>query len=85
MRISQRCVAGQKRPVYKIFKSLYKLKQVRRLWNKTITKFFQKIGFTTTNADVCILTIKWKRELIIIDIYINNLVLKSRSFKVLEW
>ena len=44
--------------VCKILKSLYRLKQARRLWNKTITKFFRKIGFISTNADSCIFTIK---------------------------
>ena len=66
-------------------KSLYNLKQAGQLWNKTITKFFRKISFTSTNVDTYILTIQWKGELIIVGVYIDDLVLSSRSLKVLEW
>lgn len=70
--------------VYKILKSLYGLKQAKRLWNKTITKFFQKIGFIPTNTYSCIFTIKRGRELIIIGMYVNNLALRSRNIKALK-
>lgn len=56
-----------------------------RLWNKMITKFFRKIGFIPTNADPCILTIKWEDKLIIVGIYIDDLVLRSRSHNALSW
>ena len=85
MKISQRCQAGRKRLVCKILKSLYELKQAGRLWNKTIIKFFRKIGFTPTNANICILTIKRKGKLIIVGIYVDDLFLRSRSLKALEW
>ena len=58
MKIPQGCWASQKKLVYKILKSLYRLKWVGRFWNKIIIKFFWKIGFTFTNADIYILTIK---------------------------
>lgn len=84
MKIPQGCIVREGL-VYKILKSLYGLKQAGRLWNKTITKFFQKIGFTSTNADSCILTIKTKEEFIIVGVYIDNLALKSWSIKALKW
>ena len=48
--------------VYKILKSLYGLKQAGRLWNKTITKFFRKIGFIPTNVDSYISLLKEKEN-----------------------
>ena len=68
----------------KILKSLYSLKQAGQLWNKTITKFFRRIGFTPTNADVCILTIQWERERIIVRVYVDDLALSSRSLEALK-
>lgn len=50
-----------------------------------IIKFFREIGFTTTNANAYILIIKWQGELIIISVYIDDLVLKSKNLKALEW
>lgn len=64
---------------------MYGLKQVERLWNKTITKFFQKIAFNSTNVDVYILTINWEGELIIIDVYVDNHIFESQSQEVLKW
>ena len=66
-------------------KSLYGLKQVKKLWNKTITKFFQKIDLTSTNTDVYIFIIKKKDELIIISIYIDNFTFELNNINVLEW
>ena len=57
MRILQRCLVNWEYPIYKTLKSLYGLKQVRQFWNKTITKFFSKIGFSSTNTDIYILII----------------------------
>ena len=57
MRIPQGCLVDQEGLVCIILKSLYGLKQAGRLWNKTITKFFRRIGFTPTNVDASILII----------------------------
>lgn len=58
MKIYQKCLAGRIRLVCNILKSLYELKQAKKLWNKTITKFLRKIGFISTNADAYIITIR---------------------------
>lgn len=51
----------------------------------TIIKFFRKIGFTPINIDAYIFTIKWKKEFIIVNMYIEDFVLRSKNFKILEW
>ena len=67
MKIFQKCLVSQEDLVCKILKSLYRLKQVMKLWNMIIIRFFQRIGFTSTNMGICILTIKWKRDIIILE------------------
>ena len=85
MKILQRCLANWKRLICKILKSLYDLNQVKRLWNKTIIKFFWRIDFTCINADTCIFIFKKRQELIIIGIYVDYLILESKSLEMLEW
>lgn len=48
-------------------------------------KYFQKISFIYINANACIFIIKQERKLIIIGIYINNLVIRLKNLKALEW
>ena len=84
MRISRRCIVGRERLIYKLLKSLYRLKQAVRFWNKTLIKFCLRIGFTPTNVDVCIFITQRKRELIIIEVYLDNLILRSLSTNALE-
>ena len=85
MKIPQRYKIGQKSLVYKIFRSLYGLKQAGKLWNKTLIKFFWKIGILATNTDLYILAY-WKRGVfIIIKVYVNNLTLASQSQNGPNW
>lgn len=67
----------------KIFKSLNGLKQEERLWNKTI-KFFWKIGFISTNADLCILIFRKDGRLIVVDIYVDNIILAANCKNVIQ-
>lgn len=59
--------------------SLYGLKQAGRLWNKTLIKFFRKIGFKPTNADPCILAYRQGDVFVIVGVYVDDLALASQS------
>lgn len=48
-------------------------------------KFFPGIGFYLTNADLCILIFKKKRQLIIIGVYVKDFVLTANQEKVMKW
>lgn len=71
---------GRNGLVCKSCKSLYDLKRAEKLWNKTVIKFFEKLGFDTMNRDPCILIMVYERDLIIIEIYIDNSLLGSRNY-----
>lgn len=85
MKIPQKFLADRGKLVCKILKSLYGLKQVGKLWNKIPTKFFQKIGFIPIITDAYILIIQRKRDFIIVDVYINDLIFRSNNINALEW
>lgn len=71
--------------VCKILKSLYGLKQAGRLWNKTIIKFFKKIGFDATNGDPYILIFRKEEQLIIVGVYVDDRILASNQHDAMKW
>ena len=85
MRIPQGCRIDRDDLVCKILKSLYGLKQAGQLWNKTLIKFFQKIGFIPTNRGPCIFTYQEDDVFIIVGIYVDDLALASQSEDSLNW
>lgn len=84
MKIPQGRQTGREGLVCKILKSLYGLKQAGRLWNKTIVKFFKKIGFNPTNGDLCILVFRKKKQLIIVEVYVDDLILAANQNKAMQ-
>lgn len=85
IKILQKCETGWEGLVFKIFKSLYGLKQVGRFWNKTFIKFFQKIGFVSTNENLYILTFQKSNVFIIIRVYVDDLAFVSKSQDELDY
>ena len=85
IKIPQEYRSGQERLVYKSLKSLYSLKQAERLWNKTIIKFFQKIGFVLISANSCILAYIQGDVFILVGIYVHDFLFKSQSQDGLQW
>lgn len=43
------------------------------------------IGIIIINRDVCIFTLKNRGELVIVDVYVDNLLLVSKSYNALKW
>lgn len=48
-------------------------------------KFFQKIRFVPTNANLCILVYRQGDEFILMEVYVDNLILVSLSQNRLDW
>lgn len=84
MRVFQSKQLRQNILICKIQKNLYSFKQAESLWNKTVIKFFWKLGFNTTNKDFCILILVYKKDIIIIKVYVKDLLLGSRNYIALK-
>lgn len=67
-----------------MMKSLYGLKQAKKLYNKMIIKFYQKIRFIPNKVDLCIPAWKQSNIFILIIININDFLLESQSRNRLE-
>lgn len=71
----------QKGLLYRLLKSLYRLKQSGRLWNQNVIVFYKRIGFKQLNGDPSILICCSKGKISIVSIYINNFLLASSTMK----
>lgn len=85
MKLAQKRQTRQKKLVYKILKSLYQLKLAKKLQIKTIIKFFKNIDFNLINGDSYIFVFGKTKQLIIIEVYIDNFILAINQNKVIQW
>ena len=73
-------IARSKNLVYKLKKSLYRLKQSPRSLNSMLDSKLKNLGFTQTKSDVCIYTAS-EGELFIIAVHIDDIILVGKSEK----
>lgn len=72
-----------KKPYFQDFKWVLKPKQANKLQNKTIIKFFKKIGFNLINKNFYIFVFRKKKPLIIDKVYITNFMLVTNGDKIM--
>ena len=70
--------------VCKLKRSLYGLKQSPRMWNQTIDDFMLKIEFKKCQSDHCIYIKRTDKEMIVVVIYVDDLILASNDDELLE-
>ena len=69
--------------VYRLKRSLYGLKQAPRCWNMTLDNLLKSMGFAQTKSDPC-LCISSEEELCIIAVYVDDILLATKSKKRFE-
>jgi hypothetical protein len=75
---------GEENLVCKLRKTIYGLKQAPRAWNKVIDDFLKSLGFQRCAADHCIYVISSKEGILYLVIYVDDLILASKSLELLE-
>ena len=65
-------------------KSLYGLKQSAKLWNDTIHNFLLKLGFTQTNADLCLYMKQSSEGIIFLIIWVDDIIILSNNVKMVD-
>ena len=71
-------VQGQENRMCKLNRSFYGLKQAQGCWNVTLDERMKEMGFAQTISDPC-LYIARERELFLIGLYINDILLAGKS------
>lgn len=74
----------QKELLYGLLRSLYGLKQSKRLWNQNVIAFYKHIGFSQLNNDSSILICYLKGEISIVSIYFEDFLLASNKMGTLN-
>lgn len=67
-----------------MLRSLYGLKQLKRLWNKNVISFYKSIGFKQLNGNLSILIRQTKEEISVVSMYIDNFLLVSNTIDTLQ-
>ena len=73
-------VKGKEHLVCKLKRSLYGLKLAPRCWNMTLDHQLKKMGFVQASSDPC-LYINSEGELFVIAVYVDDMVLATKSKK----
>lgn len=67
--------------VCRLWKAIYGLKQFGRIWWKLIDLELKGLGFRSCNENVCVYTRHTKGYLFLLAIYVDDLVITSKSIK----
>lgn len=67
-----------------MLRSLYGLKQLRRLWNKNVIAYNRGIGFKQLNGNPSILIWQTKEETSVVSVYVDNFLLASNIIHTLQ-
>ena len=65
--------------VFKLNKALYGLKQAPRAWYDRLSKFLLKNGFKRGKIDNTFFLMKMEQELLIIQIYVDDIIFGATS------
>lgn len=72
---------GQDNKVYRLTKALYGLRQAPRAWNLKLDGTLKSLGFKRCSKEHAIYTKREAKDLIITDVYVDDLIVTSSSIK----
>jgi hypothetical protein len=76
--------SGGNRPILKLLKNLYGLKQAGRLWHQMLDKKLRELKYSQSSVDMCLYYLKLKNEIILVGIYVDDLLVTSNNVKLID-
>ncbi|GJX85385.1 retrovirus-related pol polyprotein from transposon TNT 1-94 [Tanacetum coccineum] len=70
--------------VYRLRKALYGLKQTQRAWYYKLSKFLILKGFTKDTIDPTLFTIRYKDDILLMQVYVDDIIFGSTNPKLFE-
>lgn len=77
-------VPEEKGKVWKLLRPLYGLKQSGREWHQKLRKSLKSIGLHQSETEPCVFVGRINCEIIIVIVYVDDLLIASRNFKILN-
>ena len=71
--------SGKEELVCKLRKSIYGLKQSPRCWNEKLRDHLRSAGFKESRADPCVFIQSGQKDLKIIAVYVDDLILIAKT------
>ncbi|GKD21594.1 retrovirus-related pol polyprotein from transposon TNT 1-94 [Tanacetum coccineum] len=70
--------------VYHLRKALYGLKQAPRAWYDELSNFLMSKGFTKGTIDPTLFTIRYREDILLVQIYVDDIIFESTNPKYLK-
>ena len=73
-----------KKPVLKLQKNIYGLKQAGRLWNQMLDQKIRDLGYKQSSVDMCLYYKITKTTLVLVDVYVDDLLVTSNKVQLVD-
>jgi hypothetical protein len=80
-----RALNADPRFVCKLEKGIYGLRQSSRLWNEELNGFLLTLGFVRSVTDPCIYTRRRGKEVLILAVYVDDIIVASSAPQQAKW
>jgi hypothetical protein len=76
--------SGGNRPILKLMKNLYGLKQAGRLWHQMLDEKLRTLNYSQASVDMCLYYQTTKTTIILVAIYVDDLLVTSNNAKLVD-
>jgi hypothetical protein len=76
--------SGGNKPILKLMKNLYGLKQAARLWHQMLDEKLHALKYNQSSVDMCLYCRTTKTTVILVGIYVDDLLVTSNNEKLID-
>jgi hypothetical protein len=80
----EEAISGSNRPILKLIKNLYGLKQAGRLWHQMLDEKLRALKYSQSSVDMCLYYQKSNTIIILVGIYVDDLLVTSNYVKLID-
>jgi hypothetical protein len=81
---AEEAASGGDKPVLKLMKNIYGLKQAGRLWHQMLSEKLQELNYKQSSVDMCLYYKIMKTTIILVGIYVDDLLVTSNDAKMVN-